>query len=182
MLDAAGETGAPELNRAILLVLLDTGLRVSELCSLRVGDVSWTSTEIVVTGKGGKQRSIYLGTVARRTVRRYLLRCRPEAGAAAPLFVSEGGQVPGTAFTSNGVRLMKQWGRAGQVQGVRCSPHTLRHTFAIQFLRSGGNLFELQKLMGHADLTILRRYVALAEQYLAQAHRQASPVDRMKLR
>jgi site-specific recombinase XerD len=52
----------------------------------------------------------------------------------------------------------------------------------VNFLRNGGNLFELQQLMGHTDLTVLRRYVALAEADLAQAHRTASPADRMKLR
>jgi site-specific recombinase XerD len=73
-------------------------------------------------------------------------------------------------------------GKAANINGVRCSPHTLRHTFAVNFLRGGGNLFELQQLMGHADLTVLRRYVALAEADLAQAHRNASPADRMRLK
>src|SRR5687768_16120118 len=87
------------------------------------------------------------------------------------------------ALTPDGVRLMmRKLGRAAGIQGVRVSPHTARHTFAVNFLRGGGNLFELQALMGHSDLTILRRYVALAENDLAQAHRQASPADRMKLR
>jgi len=58
----------------------------------------------------------------------------------------------------------------------------LGHTFAVNFLRAGGNLFELQQLMGHTDLTVLRRYVALAEADLAQAHRNTSPADRMRLR
>lgn len=68
------------------------------------------------------------------------------------------------------------------LQGVRCSPDTQRHTFAVNFLRGGGNLFELQQLMGHTDLTVLRRYMALAEADLAEAHRAASPADRMRLR
>lgn len=72
--------------------------------------------------------------------------------------------------------------RVTSIKGVRCSPHTLRHTFAVNFLRGGGNLFELQQLMGHTDLTVLRRYVALAEADLAQAHWAASPADRMKLK
>ena len=65
---------------------------------------------------------------------------------------------------------------------IQCSPQALRRTFAIEFLRGGGNLFELQALMGHESLDVLRRDVAVAETDVAAAHRRASPTDRLKVR
>ncbi len=181
LLAACGETTAPERNRAIILMLLDTGLRVSELCSLRRADVKANTTEITVIGKGGKERSVYLGKTARRALRLYLVKTgRVEDDQ--PLFLAEGGYGR-EGLTPQGIRfLMKDLQGKSGVEGVRVSPHTLRHSFAISFLRAGGNLFELQRLMGHSDLAVLRKYVALSQSDLAKAHRQASPADTLKLR
>jgi integrase/recombinase XerD len=181
LLTAASGMLFPDRNRAVILTLLDSGLRVSELCSLKVGDIS--SDEIRVRGKGSKVRSVYLGKAARRALTRYVRMHRKDVGADAPLFVAGGGHEPGGPLGASGVRQMiKEAGKRGGLTNVRASPHTLRHSFAVNFLRGGGNLFELQRLMGHADLTTLRRYVFLAEADLARAHRQASPVDHLKLK
>jgi integrase/recombinase XerC/integrase/recombinase XerD len=183
LLNVAVQTPCPERARAVVLSLVDTGLRVSELCSLTIGDLTSQTGEITVTGKGNKKRTIYLGTSARRALRFYINKCRRGAEEHEPLFVSGGGHTPGAGLTPQGVRfILKELAELAEVEGVRCSPHTLRHTFAINFLRGGGNLFELQQLMGHADIAILRRYVKLADADLAKAHRNASPADRMKLR
>jgi site-specific recombinase XerD len=124
-----------------------------------------------------------MGTTARRSLWRYLETDRREAPLSEQLFVSIGGNTPGAGLTINGVhRIVSEAGRSARITGVRCSPHTLRHTFAVNFLRGGGNLFELQQIMGHEDVTVLRRYVELAESDLADAHRAASPADRLKLR
>jgi integrase/recombinase XerC len=183
LLDAARRTRSPERDVAVILLLVDTGMRASELTGLQMTDVDRGTGELTVLGKGNKKRAVYMGVACRRALWRYLETERVEALPDEPLFVSVGGQKSGTALTLSGVhRIVAQAGKAGGVKGVRCSPHTLRHTFAVNFLRGGGNLFELQQLMGHADLTVLRRYVALAEADLAQAHRNASPADRMRLK
>jgi integrase/recombinase XerD len=183
LLDAVRRGHVPERDIAIIKVLVDTGVRVSELCSLRVDDVDRGAGELVVLGKGNKRRRVYMGKEARRALWRYLEMDRRQALADEPLFTAVGGFNAGAGLTPTGVRQMiKKAGSAASLIGVRASPHTLRHTFAVNFLRGGGNLFELQQLMGHTDLTVLRRYVALAEADLAQAHRMASPADRMKLR
>jgi len=180
---AASRTLCPERNRAILLLLLDTGLRVSEAASLTIGAVQRQSGEVSVVGKGGKRRTVYLGISARRAIRLYLTRERSGAEIEEPLFISVGGNRAGEGFTASGIyQTVLECGRLAGIKEVRCSPHTLRHTFAVSFLRGGGNLFELQRLMGHTDLTVLRRYVQLAECDLAKAHRQASPADRLGLR
>jgi integrase/recombinase XerC/integrase/recombinase XerD len=181
--DAARRTRTPERDLAIVLTLVDTGLRVSELASLKVGDANRGTGELTVIGKGGKRRTVYMGATARRTLWRYVEADRRQAQPDEPLFVASGGTRQGAGLTSNGIgQVIEKAGKAAGISGVRCSPHTLRHTFAVNFLRGGGNLFELQQLMGHADLTVLRRYVALAECDLAAAHRGASPADRMRLK
>lgn len=184
LVDAARRTAAPERNVAVILALVDTGLRASELLGLKVGDADRGTGELVVIGKGNKKRRVYLGIAARRALWRYLETAdRRNAFTDEPLFVSVGGIRHGAGLSHTGIHeIVRNAGDAAGIQGVRCSPHTLRHTFAVNFLRGGGNLFELQQLMGHTDLTVLRRYVALAEADLAEAHRAASPADRMRLK
>lgn len=183
LVDAARRTKAPERDVAVILMLVDTGMRASELMGLKMTDVDRGTGELTVVGKGNKKRTVFMGVACRRALWRYMETERVEALPDEPLFVSVGGHKSGTGFTNTGVHMIvAKAGKAAGVKGVRCSPHTLRHTFAVNFLRGGGNLFELQQLMGHTDLTVLRRYVALAEADLAQAHRNASPADRMRLR
>ncbi len=181
LVNATAHTSFPERNKAIVLFLLDTGLRLSELCSLKVGDLQASCVSVV--GKGNKRRVVYFGTATRRNLNTYLTRFRKDANDDEPLWISAGGTTSGEAFTATGVyQLIRQLGMVASITGKRVSPHVLRHTFCVNFLRNGGNLFTLQQLMGHADLTILRRYVCLAEADLQSAHRLASPADRMKLR
>lgn len=183
LVDAARRGKNPEREAALVLILVDTGLRAAEICSLTVADADRGTGELSVVGKGNKRRQVYMGVTARRSLWRYLEAERRGAEATEPLFVSVGGNLAGSALTPSGLHsIIQKLGKVAGLKGVRCSPHTLRHTFAVNFLRGGGNLFELQQLMGHTDLTVLRRYVALAEADLAQAHRNASPADRMRLR
>ena len=99
------------------------------------------------------------------------------------LFVSHGGLHSGDGLQRSGVgRVISTLGKTAGISGVRCSPHSLRHAFSINFLRGGGSVLELQALLGHEDLAMVRRYVVFAQADLEQAHRAASPADRMKLR
>jgi site-specific recombinase XerD len=181
LVDAARRTRTQERDVALILLQVDTGLRVSELCGLTVGDIDRGSGELSVLGKGNKRRRVYMGTAARRALWRYLEVDRRDALAEEPLFVALGGYHPGAGLTPSGVfQIVQKAGMAAGISGV--GPHDLRRTFAISFLRHGGNLLEFQLLMGHNDLATLRRYVALAEADLSRAHRAASPVDRMKLK
>lgn len=174
LIEACKQTNAPERNSAIILLLLDTGMRVSELCSLRMGDVDLISRSFSVEGKGGKRRQGYLGAQSAKALWRYL-KMVPERDPAAPLIGSLRNDGP---MQRNGVQhLIHRLGEAAGITSVRVSPHTLRHTFAIMYLRNGGNQFTLMQLLGHTNVKMTSRYVAIAEADAAQQHRRCSPGD-----
>jgi len=182
LVDAAKASDQSLRNTALVLVLLDTGLRVGELCSFTVGDVDPETKALSVQGKGGKRRAVYLSTTVRRALWRYVEHERRLAGEDEPLFVASRGRATDAGLTPNGIcKLFHRLGTVAGLRDVRCSPHTARHYFAVTMLRNGANLFELQQLMGHEDLTMLRRYVMLAQADLALVHRKASPANRLKI-
>jgi site-specific recombinase XerD len=164
---------ASERERALSLVLLDTGLRLSELASLRVGDIRPDGT-LHVMGKGAKERIVPIGATARRALVRYLATRQP-VKAGDPLFCGRWGR----ALTARGIQLaIARLGRRAAVV-TRCSPHTFRHTFARGYLVNGGDVFSLQQILGHTTLDMVRRYVTLSEADLVARHRTASPADRL---
>jgi integrase/recombinase XerD len=170
----------PSANRdqAIVLTLLDTGLRATELCSLTVEDVDLKTGKVNVRhgvgggAKGGKGRVTYLGKVARKAVWRYLATREDGSDPKAPLFISAGDR----PFNRDSLRiLIRRLGERAQITHVH--PHKFRHTFAITYLRSGGDVFTLQSLLGHGSLDMVRHYAQIAEVDVENAHRKASPVD-----
>lgn len=168
-----GPNGGRDL--AVLLVLLDAGMRLSELVGLRVASVDFETGSCQVMGKGEKERRVPLGRAARRALRRTLVR-RENLRPSDPLFVAE----HGTALTASGVqKIVRRTARRAGLE-VRCSPHVLRHTFARSFLANGGDVFTLQRILGHspASLEVTQRYVALLDEDVRDVHRRASPMDR----
>src|SRR5262249_54824408 len=149
--------------------------RASELCGLKQRDVDFQGKRCVVLGKGNKHRTVPFGGTAARALWAYLKDDPREAGD--PLFMSERGE----PFTRSGLlQLMERLGKTAKRAAVRCSPHTFRHTLGVEFLRAGGNVFTLQQLLGHTDLKMTNRYVALAQADIENQHRQFSPADRLK--
>jgi site-specific recombinase XerD len=160
--------------RAIILTLLDCGLRVSELCGLTVEDVSWDEGTLRVMGKGSKERVVPFGEATRQTLLAYVAR-RGELPGQSALFVT----CYGDRMNRQEVhRILRDCGKRAGVTGVRCSAHTFRHTCAVMYLRNGGDAFSLQKLLGHSDLAMTRRYCELSQTDALQKHRQCSPGDR----
>lgn len=178
---AARRTQNAQRNAAILWLLCDTGIRASELCGLQRADLDMAEKRITVLGKGNKRRSIYFGRQCAKALWAWL-RGAGDEQTTAPLFPSERGDGKGEALSRWALGdLVRQLGVAANIQGVRCSPHTLRHTFAISFLRAGGQSFALREIMGHTNLKMTDRYVNLAQADLAQ-QRRFSPGDRLKKR
>jgi len=167
-------------DMVIILTLLDTGLRVNELINLRMENIWLEEGLIKVLGKGNKERLVPIGKQIRKLLWRYINQYRPEP--ARPkldnLFLTQDGR----PLTKNRVEtIMKHYGRTAGLTGVRCSPHTLRHTFAINFLRNDGDIFSLQIILGHSSLEMTRRYCELANVDIKKAHAIASPVDNLAI-
>ncbi len=163
-------------NRAIILLLLDTGVRASELCGLKIKDADLTNKRIVVLGKGNKERALPISARTAKTVWRYLTTERKEEPVNAPLFLGRDGD------PLNRDALLKLLVRLGEKAGVPdCHPHRFRHTFAVNFLRNGGNAFELQMALGHTTLQMVQTYLMLAQADLDAAHKRASPVEAWRL-
>ena len=165
----------------IMLMLLDTGLRASELVGLTLNDVNLDDGMVKVFGKGSKERVVPFGTKVQRTLWKYLQKYRPQpANPLCPtLFLTS----TGNPITTDRLRtIIEKYARNAGIEGVRCSPHTFRHTFAISYLRNGGDVFSLQRILGHSSLEIVRIYVNLAEADIKACHRRFSPADNMKIR
>ena len=166
---------------ALFLTLLDTGLRISEVLGARGEDLDLGEATLKVLGKGGKERVVPLGRVVQRVLWHYLERFRPEPLRLreATLFLTHDGRpVP----VRRAQTLLRAYAVKAGIEGVRASPHTLRHTAAISFLRNGGDAFSLQQLLGHSSLDMTRRYCQVADADVQTAHRKASPVDNLELR
>ncbi len=169
-------------NRAILMLLYDTGIRVSELTNMRLGDLDRKHGLIVVKGKGSKERRIALGQTCLRTLLHYLDRHRPDEKEIAEwgkpgedhLFLSETRKpLTKNSMTLLFARLKK---RAG-ITGKRISPHIFRHTFAIRYLVLGNDPFSLQALLGHEDMTTVKNYMHMNDQTIQDQKRKYSPSD-----
>lgn len=169
-------------DEALILVLLDTGLRASELCALRITDVNMKTGEVTVRhgkhggAKGGKGRFVYIGKATRRTLWRYIVEREDKDNEYAPLFLSTGDR----PLNKNSLRLLLR--RLGKKAGLKkCHPHMFRHTFATNYLRAEGDIFTLQELLGHSSLEMVRRYARIANVDIQRMHSRASPVDNWAL-
>lgn len=173
-------------DAAIIVLLYDTGMRVSELCGLADSDMDINAKRLLVHGKGDKERTVFFGLHAKRLLNNYLVvrnnALSHEETAPCRLFISAEVSAGGSTIplTANYVsKMVRRYAKLTKAKCRRPSPHTLRHTFAVQFLRGGGSVFALQRLLGHETLEMTRRYVQLADTDLETAHAIASPGDRL---
>jgi integrase/recombinase XerD len=166
LLTAARNGMKPERDQAIILALLDTGLRASELCGLRYRDVCWSTGRFVTLGKGDKERQLKFSQRTLGAIRA----CTGNKPMGQALF----------GLRRDGLRQLME--RLGTRAGVpRTHAHRFRHTFAIEFLRNGGNVFVLQEILGHTTLDMVRRYLRIAQMDLDREIEKASPVVRWGL-
>ena len=160
--------------RAIVLTLLDCGLRVSELCGLDHEHISWDERTLRVMGKGRRERVVPFGEATRDALFTYQSKRGKLPGEQAVFVTCYGDRLN----RHEAHRILSEAGKRAGLTGVRCSPHTFRHTCAVMYLRNGGDAFTLQKLLGHSTLEMTRRYCEIAETDMLQKHRLASPGDR----
>jgi integrase/recombinase XerD len=162
-------------DKAILLTLVDSGIRISELCALQLQDYDAGRGRLHIKhGKGDKERYAVVGVRTQKAIWRYLL-ARPDAKPVSPLFASREER---PLRRDNLHHLLQQLGENAGVTNVH--PHRFRHTFAVTFLRNGGNVMVLKELLGHESLQQVMEYVRIAEQDLAAGARH-SPVDNWRI-
>ena len=162
-------------DKALIEVLYATGLRVSELVSLRASDLNLDGGYLTCIGKGDKERMVPLGHEAADWVRRYLREGRPKLagtrGSSPRLFVnSRGGSLSRVGFW----KVLKAYGRkAGISRDI--SPHVLRHSFATHLLDRGADLRMIQVMLGHADLSTTQIYTHVLEARLRAVYDRFHP-------
>ena len=164
-----------ERNRAIILVLMDTGIRASELCEMRIHQADLRNKRLTVLGKGSKERTIPFSARTAQALWHYLtLRGDRSAGDFLFAMLTEG--------PLDRDDLRKTLIRIGQRAGVgHVNVHRFRHTFAINYLRNGGDPWSLQMMLGHSTMEMVKNYLALAQADLEKNHKIASPVDNWRL-
>jgi len=171
------KTGEGYRDYTIMLTLLDTGIRVSELCGLKLDDVDLANGYIRVMGKGQKERYVPIGPKLTKALLKYRLSHRPEANGSDSFFLTRNGR------PINKARVEKIIRRYGEMAGIktRPSPHTFRSTKAVLYLRNGGDPFSLQKMLGHSTLVMTRRYSNLADSDVRAQHLRYGVADRLNL-
>jgi integrase/recombinase XerD len=163
-------------NKSMLFLFLDTGVRVSEVCTLKICNCNLKLRRIMVFGKGAKERTIPFSARTGQLLWRYLSTCRKEARLNDLLFVTKNG-LPMTP--KNILDTFSELGERAGVHNVH--PHRFRHTFAINYLRNGGDPFVLQAILGHTTMEMTRHYLLIAKRDLDNGHLVASPIDNWRL-
>ena len=173
VIDTAKPLGRRDL--AILEVLYSAGVRVSELCDLRMIDLVLDSDMIRVMGKGNKERFVPIGPRAQECINNYLKFDRPTLSKKdknlGKIFLSRNGR-PLTRMTVN--IILKKW---AQVSGLKkkVSPHTFRHSFATHLLEGGADLRVVQEMLGHVDISTTQIYYDMDREHLKEVHRSFHP-------
>jgi integrase/recombinase XerC len=171
LLDVPGDDAAAVRARAILELLYATGIRCAELVGLDVGEVDLEARMVRVLGKGNKERIVPFGTRARTALRAWLRTrggLRPKTDA---VFIN----LRGGRLSDRSVRALV--GRRVREVSLtrRCSPHTLRHSFATHLLAHGADLRAIQELLGHASLSTTQRYTHVDTRQLLEVYKKTHP-------
>jgi site-specific recombinase XerD len=166
---------------ALILTLLDTGIRCSELINLKLTDVNLESRLLKVWGKGSKERLVPIGAKVQKALWKYITCYRPQP--AIPRYEHVFLTRDSRPLTKDRLEaIIEHYGKKASITGVRVSPHTFRHTMAVTFLRNGGDVFSLQRIFGHSQLEVLRGYINLAQADISRVHERNSPADNLELK
>lgn len=170
------ETFVGYRDYTMMTLFLETGVRLREIVDIKMSDLVLEDSQIVVWGKNRTFRRVPLQRRAKTVLKRYI-----KARGTSPVpyvFISQDDRK--MARKSVQERIAK-YGRMACVDNVRNSPHTFRHTFAKMSVQNGANIFELQKILGHQTLDMVKVYVNLFSNDVAKAHRKFSPVENLNI-
>ncbi len=176
LIEMPADTGLPVevrlRDRAILELLYSSGIRVSELVGLKIGDLNLEEGTIRVMGKGGKERIAFVGGMARKALKAYIEGGRRgECRGDSPLFTGRGG---GRLSQRTVQRIIKRYTILSGIDKDP-TPHSLRHSFATHLLDSGMDLRTIQELLGHRSISTTQRYTRVGIDSLLEAYDRAHP-------
>jgi integrase/recombinase XerC len=178
---AAPNPGKPQgkRDRALIELLYAAGLRVSEIVALNLADIKPESRDILVLGKGNKERMVLIGIPARAAIDDYIANARPAMlpdKRQVALFLSKGGNRMAVR------RVQKLLNRYALVAAIdkRVHPHVLRHSFATHMLNGGADLRVVQELLGHASLNTTQIYTHVSKERARQVYLSAHPMAKLK--
>jgi tyrosine recombinase XerD len=160
-------------DRALLELLLATGMRVSEIVGLDAGRIAWDEGEIQVFGKGAKERIVLMDPETAGWLARYCQEARPglTESPGGPLFVNRSGSPLGQRSIQ---RLLQRYAAVAGLER-KVTPHTLRHSFATHLLEGGADLRVVQELLGHVSLSTTQIYTHVSRDHLRSVYRRAHP-------
>ena len=164
-----------ERNRAMIYLLLDTGVRASELSNLHIHHVNVRNRTIMVMGKGNKERIIPFSARTGQVLWRYLAQRKGDSAGDYLFVTEEGRRLERTRI----LRIIQVIGERAGVYGANV--HRFRHTFAINYLRNGGDAYSLQLMLGHSTMEMVKNYLDIVQGDLEKNHKIASPVDNWRL-
>jgi len=160
---------------ALMLTLVDTAGRLSEIANLSVDDVDIENGYLKVLGKGGKERYTPFGYKVVKALLKYKLKHRPTPVGTDRFWLT----ITGAPLEADRIeKIVKEYGRKAGLK--RCYPHKLRHTSSVLYLRNGGDPFSLQKKLGHSSLQMTRHYANLADSDVRAQHLKYGVADRLK--
>ena len=161
-------------DKAMLELLYASGMRISELVSLNLGDVNTDEGFVKCFGKGHKERIVPIYEQAARSVQEYITETRPKLAHkkdGVALFLNPRGD----RLTRQGFwQKLKEYARAAGL-GTRVSPHTLRHSFATHMLSGGADLRAVQELLGHANISTTQVYTHLTSEHVRRTYERSHP-------
>ncbi len=163
-------------DTAMLELLYATGIRVSELVGLGMGNINWQAGYLIVLGKGNKERVVPIGQTALNCVNRYVAEARKKLVGGKPVAVNalflnrSGNQLTRQGFW----KIVKKYVRTAGLQ-KKVYPHTFRHSFATHLLEGGADLRSVQVMLGHADISTTQIYTHVTRERLREIHRKYHP-------
>ena len=163
-------------NYAIVLTLLDTGLRESELAGCSINNLNLEDGYMKVLGKGAKERVVPIGVYCQQTLRNYIDNVRPipQNGDCNILFLT----ITSKPIASNTIKLL--FHRLAKASGIgRLHAHLCRHTFAVNYIMNGGDISSLKEILGHTTFEMVNHYLHFTKSQITAQHRKYSPMDRL---
>lgn len=157
-------------NKLIISLMVDCGLRVNEVATLKISNIKLKDNILKVLGKGNKERNVPFGDYTSELLRKYIKKYASED----LLFINEYGNPLGYFGIKKLFQKLRKY-----TGNMKLHPHLLRHTFATKYLMNGGDITSLKMILGHTSLKMVEHYLHLAEQYTVNRYKQYSVLDNM---